>query len=250
MRKYIAAIIALASIAFPSFTLALSPTRIGTDASAIFTSSNPWTLAVDTGSTGSNRALVCIDMNNGGLATSMTYNGAAMTNLTTFAAVEQVNSSVFFIANPTTGSNNVVVNFAGNRAGALYCSSYQDMAQSSPLDSTAHGDLANSSNSGMTTSITTTVDSDIILTWIAVANITGTMTPNSPQAAISIQRSETDYLTLGSDMPQATAGSPTPGYHWSTVSTNGEQMLVSLKYQADSGGGATIASSNIITFGW
>jgi len=211
------------------------PTRVGTDAAQYFASSDPWTMAMTVPSTGQNRALVCVVGigGAGGAPTSMTWNGTGMTKIidgTTLPAQQQTDGVMFYLANPTAATANVVANWGSNKQGFLICATFQDMHQTSGTVIDASGQANTAAGTSISKQITTATDGDVIITWFGIGSTASAHTPGGGQSLIaSVLESNID--AGASDIGQTTAGNITTSWSWTTAAS-GDLFAVALKYQA------------------
>ena|SRR3990167_2315441 len=208
---------------------AASPSRIGTD--TIFSSTGTSHTAAHTvPSTGQNRALIVIIFHGWNIApTGVTYNGVAMTQIVNVVAGQLNNGWMFYLANPDTGNHDVVASFADSRLRELVIFTLQDTAQSSPVDVT--GTVASgASATSATKEITTTVDGDLIISWLFVDSTPTGITDDAGQTSIRI-RTGTDPQNAASEKAQTTAGAVSMGYTWTNLSPF-DLYTTSIKYLA------------------
>ncbi len=216
-----------------------TPTIIGTPTSqAVSAGANPWTQSSFTVSgAGSNRALIVVMHNQAGDAapTSVTWNagGEALTKIIDLTYVQEASMRVYYLANPTATTADVVLNFAGNRIGAFWCVVYQDMVQTSGSVVDVSGQSNNASTTHPTVAITTTVANDIVLSF-NVSNIGAlVMTPDAPQNQIASEALTTgNYRSNLSDMPAVSTGSLTTGFTYSGSTVPEDMFAFALKYVA------------------
>lgn len=131
--------------------------------------------------TGSQRFLVVeVDMstNGAGAPTGVTYNGVAMTLMGTIFSYGQV----WYLANPASGANNVVVDLNNTIFYRVYSRSYTGVAQTSPIDSFLN---TNASSTTSVTAPTTVVASNC---WLLGFGINGG--PNTATQTIGSNRTD------------------------------------------------------------
>ncbi len=212
---------------------AVSPTLVSdqtTTNAQISASSASWTFAHDSGTAGSNRGLIVWPGVSGGdsLVSGITYNGSAMTKLVAFTATQWLSTTVWFLADPSTGSNNVVISYTEVRVGkAASAFTLQDVVQSSPLDVTEIAGVG--SGTSVTKEITTTEDSDIVINQLINHPTTSGNTPDAGQT--SLGETTESLNTNWSFIEKATAGAITTGYDW-TTSSAADFYVLSLKFVA------------------
>lgn len=111
--------------------------------------------------TGSNLILFALVWTGGGSnTTGVTYNGVAMTIISTKAAAGATEMTLWQLVNPATGANNVVVsnNGAGAARSTSYSSSYTGAAQTAPID--LAGVAGPTTTTSYSQSLISTVDND------------------------------------------------------------------------------------------
>lgn len=135
---------------------------IARDTSKMFSSGASSSLTTSYTCSGTNRLLMVYAFReNSETVTGITYNGTAMT-LATSKAQGTSTAYAYYLINPATGANNIVVSFSGASsnciAGAI---SYTGVKQS------AQPDAINSSSSASATSLTTSVTTVADNAWIS-----------------------------------------------------------------------------------
>jgi len=190
--------------------------------SAIETGVSTLTFSRTTGS-GSNKGLVvsvsCYGANRE--TSGVTYAGSAMTEFRQEDG-ENTNTSVWFLPNPATGANNVVVTQPGNCDGIS--------AGAVALFGVQQGTTADSSNgsafSGIT-SKTLTVTTVAANCWIfdAIGDQTSALVQTSPQVLILDQFGHTG---AGSYKTDVTAGSNSMAWTWGGSSESGSIAAAAL----------------------
>jgi uncharacterized repeat protein (TIGR01451 family) len=147
------------SIAFDNSASAIQACSSGTVAydnasSAQSQSNNPITFAHTTG-TGSNRLLVVgFVMKDPKTVTSITYNGVALTKAGAIANTSNVEVQIWYLVNPASGANNVVVNWAGGTVSHVGAATFTGVHQTAPL-----GTFVSNKNTGADTTPNVTVSS-------------------------------------------------------------------------------------------
>lgn len=218
-----------------------SPTIIGTPAQGR-TNGTSHTQSVTVPGTGSNRALFVITWQGGGGTTpsSVTYNAGAMTQVVSLSAAQQINGNMYFLANPTVTTANVVATYAGTNTDTFALAFVlQDCAQSSPVD--VSGQNSSAGATSLQKAVTTTTDNTFVVTWMA-CNPGGTnLTPDTGQTDIAADLAYTNVNAAHSWEEQTTAGSYTGGYSW-TGSVGEDLYVAAIKYLAPSATRAPLRS--------
>jgi hypothetical protein len=166
---------------------------------------------------GANRLLVVqIQIRGGGVGiiTGVTYNGVAMTEVTTEAISSSAHCTMWYLVNPASGSHTVSIahSLTGSTHLVASATSLEGVDQTSPLN--ASNKAAASSTGPMTASVTTSVANCWVIDSCAMrtsASEAATMT------AVANRVSRTDALTAANGLrglvstigPAAAAGSHT-----------------------------------------
>lgn len=158
---------------------------------------SPRTFSHTTGS-GANRLLVVTAQMRGGgtspqgTVTGVTYNGVAMTPVTTEAISATAHTVMYYLVNPPSGANIVSVAHTLVTSAHLVVSatSLEGVDQTNPLD--AFNKAAASSAGPMTTSVTTTVDDCWIIDSCAMRTQTSDV---ATMTAVTNRVSRTNALT-------------------------------------------------------
>ena len=235
----------------PFIVSAASPSRIGTDTISKSTADGDWTLSHTIPATGQNRALIVVAACQGSGQSTMTitWNGTSMTEIVELVAVNRWNGLVFYLANPETGTQNLVFSCtrAADKQIFAFVFTLQDVAQSSPVDVSGQADGAGVAL--LSKSVTTVTDGDLILTWLDhIEN--DALTSDGSQTrigAVNYTTGSVDYLTLD-ELPQTTAGAQSTGFSWVDVSSP-DLYVVALKYLAPTETTAPPAAQFIL-FSW
>ena len=149
----------------------------------------------------SNRVLVVGVYSSGGDPSGVTYDGDALTKLTSISNGSGSYSSIWYKATPSTGSNSIVVSVS---SGHIFSSSvsYYNADIDTPL---ADGQTAN--GSGTTSTITANAGNDVIFDVLGVAN-------GSTSLSIGAGQTARQTLTSGSHAAgmstEVQSGSTTP----------------------------------------
>ena len=101
-------------------------------------------------------------------ATAVTYNGVSLTKVRDVFPQSNVNTSLWYLVNPATGSNTVSITLNAALGTYVDCAavSYTGVAQSSPIDVS---DSSTSNASSITDSVTTTTDN----CWVVASGYHG-----------------------------------------------------------------------------
>lgn len=223
-----------------------TPTIVGTPVYGEI-ASGALTLSVTVPAAGQNQGLffVCGQAGSSAVPTSVTYNGGAMTQLLNLAAAQQLEGLLYFTANPTTGTHDIVMNFASNVN--LFGTAFvlQDVVQASPIDggsNVGYGQANTGSATSISKSITTATDGDFVIAWAMTSTATTSLTKGGSQTDITAGRT---VLSGASDNKyglsyqlQTTAGAINSSYSWTTNGSS-DFFVAALKYVAPSGGGGT-----------
>lgn len=209
-----------------------SPTVIGTNSTA---SSN----ATDTSitfshtvpTTGSNRMLIVLYVADSVGASSATYNSVSMTLVTNDNADTRYYTRIFYLANPATGTNDVVVNWASTSGPKQVTAiTIQDAVQSSPLDPGTSPNNGTTAVTSRTTTVTTGADNVLGFHVTRVGLNATSLTQNADQTEqSSFQDANNRWMNTGTKV-WTTSGSNTIGISW-TTSTDVEQGAIGIKYE-------------------
>jgi len=236
----------------PFLVNAASPSRIGTDTISKSTADGDWTLSHTIPATGQNRGLIVVAACQGSGQSTMTitWNGTSMTEIVELTAVNRWNGLVFYLANPETGTQNLVFSCtrAANKQIFAFVFTLQDVAQSSPVD--VSGQANGAEVALLSKSVTTSVNGDLILTWLDhVEN--DALTSDGSQTrigAVNYTTGSVDYFTLD-ELPQTSAGAQSTGFSWVDVSSP-DLYVVALKYLAPTEETTAPPAAQFILFGW
>lgn len=93
-------------------------------------------------------------------ATTMTYNGASMTEIGSQQAASASWMDSYYATAPATGAHNIVITTTNNQTNGFYahCASYDGVVQSSPVEGSSQSVSANTGNKSITTGTITTTD--------------------------------------------------------------------------------------------
>lgn len=162
--------------------------------------------------TGSDRLLfVTAVVGSGNTVSGVTYNGVAMTNVPTNSPVSNPSGAVlylFYLINPATGANNVVVTAAVSDTIRAVSASYTGVKQSGQPDASGNGTASGAAS--ITDSITTVADD----CWVIAA------TSNT----VDVATNGTGYVNRGNSAGVGIGDSGAavaPGSNSQTVNTSG-----------------------------
>jgi hypothetical protein len=145
--------------------------------------------------------------------TGVTYNGVAMTQLTTVSANNVSGGEtdyLFGLANPDTGANDVVASFSGAGNRGLMATSFTGVAQANSVDVTNTGTGASGT---ATVSVTTTVDNDWLVGYARGQSNTTASTNTTMRGAAS------NINMMDSNGEQTPTGSKSVSYTHLTLPT-------------------------------
>jgi hypothetical protein len=181
----------------------------GAGSSAGTASSLSWTHTVS----GSNTILqVCLNSENVTPSAAPTYNGTAMTLVTSETENSNRHLYDYILVNPSAGSNTVSVSFSGSGFVAGGSTSYDGVLQSGQPDA-YNGTTGGSSSTGLATSVTTATNNDWIIGCASAGGDVG-QTYNGANAFASAVR-EQPNAALGffdTKGPITPAGATTVGF--------------------------------------
>lgn len=180
---------------------------------------------------GQNNGLVVMYVANQATNVSgMTWNGTAMTRISNFPGVSSGNGQLWFLAAPADGNNTLAVTESVSTAWRnIVVFSLKDVAQTSTLD--VQNQSNGSSNTG-STSVTTTVDNDLILTFCSIGTTaSGIAVQGSQVQIIAPFQGAGNPWTASSSLEKTTAGAQSTGFDW-TTSTVFDIFASAVKYIA------------------
>lgn len=113
--------------------------------------------------TGSNILIVGLSLGSSNTCSGITYNGISMTQLNTqnIGGSTFMNTYLFYLINPATGSNNVVVSTSGTGFHWGYASCFSGVDLSAPF-SPATGTTTNGTNTALTTTMATSYNGEYV----------------------------------------------------------------------------------------
>lgn len=189
--------------------------------------------------TGTDRALfVAILLNNTpDDVTSVTYNGVAMTQVATYLANSQYRYYLYVLANPASGSNNVVINTGVARNIFSCANSYTGVDQTNPTEGSPSSTHTNATTS-QSRSITTITDN----AWVVSTTHAHSTPANTSAGSGTTSRftgNSLDYAGfVDSGAAVTPAGSKTLNLSSSTSQTLG---MIAVAVKPASAGGVTVA---------
>ena len=179
---------------------------------------------------GSNECLIAIAVarsGNSGAITSATWNGNSMSQVVSVTGGNLNGGIVFYLAAPTTGTHDLVLTTAGTDVNASVFT-LAHCAQSSPIDVTS-SDLTSSSGTSQSGSITTTVNNDLVISWITINTSGSSISDNGGQSSVSNFTGSSWAVPFAvSTVTKSVAGSQSMGYTW-TGSVSNEMFITSIK---------------------
>ena len=162
----------IAVLAILMFLIApIAHAAIAFDAKSSGSGSNVTSVTVSHTVSGSNTILfVSVGTKDGGggaAVSGVTYNGVAMTNITTQNISSAYYQDLWYLINPSTGTNNIVASFGGVSAdqAVVSAASYTGVLQISPL--TTANTNQNSSANSLSSTVTTSVDNSFVVSSVA-----------------------------------------------------------------------------------
>ena len=185
--------------------------------------------------TGSTLILVVSSYNATGLdhTTGVTYNGVAMTKINSIAGTPAIISAVsmWYLVNPATGANNVVVTSSASDNQAGTSESFTGAAQSGQMDSNATGN--NSQLSAGTFTLPTTVVASNC--WLVMGAIGDSATPTAGGGTTIRQSSGSGFATGDSN---ATVSTGSQSLAFAGMGANARGVIASIV--PFTSGGATV----------
>lgn len=183
--------------------------------------------------TGVDALFVLVATNQAQNVDGITYNGVAMTQISALTSATQ-KSWVYYLASPTTGTNNISVDFSA-ACSYLHMAAvgYSGADTASPVGATQTY-YSNSLTSTLNGSLTTTADNSFILDFIAAGGDGDTTTAGSSQTQRSYQSS--GFQTSAWELSVPTAGATTTNYTLNgTNDYTYSRTVVELKQSTSSG---------------
>lgn len=231
MRRFLATFLLV--FMSPLSVLAAAPSILGTPVFNQFTTAaTTWTQAVTVSTSGQNRCLVVVVNHNGSNTTQsgVTADGVAMVHIYDQAGAIELRGSVWYLANPHTGTINVIASTASQ--ANLFMTSFvlQDCLQTSASVLDISGTATAGSGTSASKAVTTSVDSDFMIVWGGFLPATSAFVPGGTQSSFGTGATASGNIAVSWDT-KATAGSYTGSYSW-TSSSDYDLYVVGLKYVA------------------
>lgn len=157
---------------------------------------------------GSNRVLIVYVVSVSTTVTGVTYDGVSMTEMTT-TTVGSIRGKLFYLKNPSTGSNTVLVDSTGGGTLQGCSSSYTGVDYTNGVNSASSG-----TGSSISASITTTVDN----CWLVSGCFIGSVNTINAGTNTTIRGSNTlsGSIAIGdTGADQTPPGSKSQAYTWS-----------------------------------
>ena len=163
----------------------------------------------------------------GSTFTGITYNGVALTQLSTQTQSTAWIQDVWYLINPSTGANNIIASLSAASTDGIVISaaSYTGVKQTSPF--TTAGQDSNTSASSLSASTTTSVDNS----WVVCAVMfNGTISP-TPLGSEVIRDVDASGATFGGleDIVDVVAGAQSMG--WEAIADTGRFMVTTVGFE-------------------
>lgn len=212
--------------------MASNPTSTATAISSGASSGTSRTLSITVPTGNQNQLLVVFVSNrNGGLNPSVTYNGTSMTKGAAFGTVISFETDYFYLANPTTGTHNIVVSWTGSSTTLFLAGIVlKDAFQGAPETDAYKGQNTATS---ISQSVTTSTNNDLILAWFPVETGSSAWTEGGSQTrevSSSTMSDDNCYAEISS-LPLATAGAQAMSLSW-TTGKPADALVTAIKYVA------------------
>lgn len=202
---------------------------------------DPFTKAFDC--TGVDALFVVITTNQAQNVSGITYNGVAMTQVSAITAATQ-KSWVYAIASPSTGSNNIVVDFSANCSYFHFAAAGFSGADTADIVGASTTYYSNSTTSTLNGSLTTESANSWLLDFIAVGGDGDTVTPGSSQTERAYLQNQ-GFETYISSLAVASPGATTSNFTLNgTNDYTYSRTVVELKVATGSSGPANIKTIN------
>jgi len=148
----------------------------------------------------------------------ITYAGVAMTKLTTHRVSTDRSFDVYYLVNPASGSNNVVISRGVSGVIASGFVSYSGVNQSAPIPTSTTSTDTNS-NTSYSGSITTTVDNSWAI--VGIRDASGATITAGSGLTVRVTNTSNGIHLGDSDGPISPAGSHTFNATWNSAVTDG-----------------------------
>lgn len=194
---------------------------INFDTSSITTGSGTST-TISYPCTGTNRILFVSTASLVQTSTGVTYNGVSMTLIDSYIDSGSVGHAMYYLVNPASGSNNIVVSWSAATINAIVIgASYTGALQVSPIDTSGKVTVAVNTTS-YTQSLTTSADNE----WgVWLLREASGVAPSNTANTVQRQRDSVQYGEIWADTnsPKSPAGSDTmnltisPAGNWTSI---------------------------------
>lgn len=229
----------------PNTTAATSPTTIaGAKATGVSAgTSRTLSITIPTGYSNLGLVLFCFNIT-GNAFTSATHNGVSMTMGASNTPGFSFRSQLFYLANPATGANNIVVNWTGvDTSVAMLAVALRDVNQAAMLD--LEGYTAVNQVATITKSLTTTANGDLLLAAFAI-QATATAQTESGSQKRELQGNNnlgsTNFYGEIASLPKATAGSQAMALSW-TTNRDADELVAAIKFASTVNSGFFMAAA-------
>lgn len=193
--------------------------------------------------TGSNLVLIVATVSSGSAdPTGVTYNGVAMTKAVGLGAA--LDTSLWYLSNPATSAHNVVVTYAASTKFGVCATSFTGCNTDSPLGVTG----TNTGTSGTASCTVTSQKNNSMMVDATFVNGVPSITVGASQTAVmNAQNAGDNFTELSSYKAQATAGSVTMSYTF--TSTSWTMAVMELRGDFSATISDTLSLSDTITAG-
>lgn len=163
--------------------------------------------------------------------TGVTYNGVAMTKITSQTTVDVLQgSSLWYLIAPATGTHDVVATFAQAHNIGMIAASYENIKQTSPLDDSSEYQVTSTT---VSTSLTTTENNELVVAFVGLTDTVANteLTVGSSQTQRDSQDTSDNQGHALADKVATSAGSVTSS--WTTTHNEGTLVQASFKKIVD-----------------
>lgn len=163
--------------------------------------------------------------------TGITYGGVAMTKRLRYDdGTRQATAEVWYLANPASGANNVVVTKSEATAGlSSVALTLSGVDQTTPIEADNGGNVAFGSHTTHSTTVTTATANAWVVDSLFGTTATPTATSSQTRRASSSALPGGDQQTIGTRGPVATPASETASYSFTSTSNASNLIAVSVK---------------------
>jgi len=234
MNKWLFSIIVLfATLGAAPQVFAVGPAVTDTTQYSITTTETSATIPHDVTAGNSNNVLVVFFNSWDVHSTSATYDGAAMTRVQ--MGGNSCALDYFYLSAPSTGTNDLVVNFSSSDEVGITAITLKDAVQASPIEVDETNDAAAAST--ITTNITTLTANDLLLkNFCTDSAALASPTNGAGETTIeSFDYGSTGYATISSYKEVAAASADSVTTNW-TGSYNASQQVLAVRYEASGPG--------------